>query len=194
MVETITPAVHGGRRKRYWVSVAIHTLGAAGSAALLGALLGGAGALVGAPWGYAGPLAVAIVASAYALRELAGVPIPVPDRHRQVPDWWRTFFSPHISALLYGLGLGLGFLTFLSFGTFVVVALAALVSGDPLVGVMICAPFGAARAAAVIVTRHAVNADEAAKVVDRLQHAGRGRGPAIVNGVMLATIVVAVGL
>jgi hypothetical protein len=191
MVETITPAVHGGKPKSYWVSVALHALGAAGSAALLGAALGGAGTLLGAPWGYWGAIAVAIVATAYALRELVGVPVPIPDRHRQVPDWWRTFFSPHTSALLYGLGLGIGFLTFLSFGTFVVVALAALASGHPLVGVMLCAPFGAARAASVIVGRAALDADEAAKIVDRLQLAGRGRGPAIVNGIALAAIAVA---
>ena len=188
MVETITPAVHGGSRRSYWVSVALHTLGAVASAALLGGLLGGAGALLGAPWGYGGALAVAIVASVYAVRELAGIPIPVPDRHRQVPDWWRTFFSPHTSALLYGLGLGVGFFTFLSFGTFVVVALAALASGDPLVGVMLCAPFGAARAVAVIVARNAFDGERAAEIVDGLQRAGRNRWPAMINGVALVAI------
>ncbi|MGH2694204.1 MAG: hypothetical protein ACRDJJ_05240 [Actinomycetota bacterium] len=194
MVETITPAVHGGSRRRYRMSAALHALGATGSAAALGTVLGGVGALLGAPWGYGGAIAVAVVAAAYALRELLGVPIPIPDRRRQVPDWWRTFFSPHTSALLYGLGLGVGFLTFLSFGTFVVVALAALASGNPFVGLTLCAPFGAARAVAVILARKAIDAEQAARIVDDLQRAGRSRGPGVVNGVALAAIAVAAAL
>jgi hypothetical protein len=134
MVEAIVPVVHGGKRGRYALSVVLHVLGAGISAALLGAILGAVGGLLGAPWGVAGLVALATVALAYALRESAGLPVPIPDRHQQVPEWWRSFYSPPVSAFLYGLGLGPGFFTFLTFGTFVAVAVAAVVSGDPALG------------------------------------------------------------
>src|SRR5919108_412641 len=108
MVETITPVVHGGRRSRWGVAVALHLLGAGLSAAALGAVLGGLGWVLGAPWGSVGSWAVAAVAALYALRELFGLPIPLPDRRKQVPEWWRRFFGPSATAFLYGLGLGVG--------------------------------------------------------------------------------------
>src|SRR5262245_626159 len=131
MVETITPVVHGGSRKAWTGSLAIHVLGATLGAAGLGALLGGVGALFGAPWGVAGTFAMAMVAAAYVVAEL-GIRVPVPQLRRQVPDWWRTFFPHRLAAFLYGLGLGPGFLTYLTHGTLVVVALAAVASGSPL--------------------------------------------------------------
>ena len=177
MVETIVPVVHGGKRSSYRLAVALHVLGATIAAAALGAALGLAGMALGAPWDSAGLLALAAVAALYALREGAGLPLPLPDRHRQVPDWWRTFFSPPAAAFLYGLGLGVGFLTFLSFGTFVAVATGALVSGDPLLGAAVCAPFGLARGLSVLVTRRATSAESAARVVDRLEAGANGRCP-----------------
>src|SRR5690348_9285810 len=115
MVQTITPVGHGGRA-RWAGSVALHALGATLSAAALGGALGALGMALGAPWGAAGFAAVATVAAAFAARELLGVPIPLPNLRRQVPEWWRTFFSRPVSSFLYGLGLGVGFLTYLSFG------------------------------------------------------------------------------
>ena len=151
MVETITPVVHGGRRGRYLGSIVLHTLGATAAAAAFGALLGGLGALLGAPWGQAGTIAVLTAGTLYLLREAFRLPIPIPDRHRQVPQWWRTFYSPPVASLLYGLGLGVGFLTFLTFGTFVAVAVGALASGSVGAGTLICAPFGLARGLSVLV-------------------------------------------
>ena len=43
--------------------------------------------------------------------------MPIPERREQVPEWWRTFFPWPVSSFLYGLGLGIGFLTFLRHGT-----------------------------------------------------------------------------
>ena len=74
---------------------------------------------------------MAAVALAYAAREAFGLPLPVPAARRQVPDWWRSFFSWPVAATLYGAGLGIGFLTFLSNGGLVVVAVAAVASGRP---------------------------------------------------------------
>ncbi len=188
MVETIVPVVHGGKRSSYRLSVALHVLGATIAAAALGAALGLVGMALGAPWDSAGVLALAAVAVLYALREAAGLPLPLPDRHRQVPDWWRTFFSPPAAAFLYGLGLGVGFLTFLTFGTFVAVATGALVSGDPLLGAAVCAPFGLGRGLSVLVSRRASSAEAAARVIDRLEAAAGRRGPRMVNAAALVAV------
>jgi len=197
MAETIVPVVHGGRRRNYWTAVALHALAASAAAGALGALLGATGGALGAPWGSAGAVLVAAVAALYALGAAFGIPVPIPGRHRQVPDWWRSFFSPPTAADLYGLGLGVGFLTFLTFGTFVAVAVAALAVGDPLLGAVLCGPFGLSRGLTITVTRRTRDADEAARVVDRL--AGRAQRPlarALNAGVLaaLALAALATGL
>ncbi len=146
MVETITPVVHGKNRRGYRQALALHAVGATLAAGAFGALLGAAGMVFGAPWGAPGSIMITVVAVVYALREIGVVKLPVPARRRQVPSWWRTFYSPPVAALLYGLGLGVGFLTYLSFGTLVAVSAAALASGNASIGAAVMAPFGFARA------------------------------------------------
>lgn len=190
MAETISPAVHGGRNFAYWRAVAVHILGAALAAAALGLVLGSVGAVVGAPWLSAAPTVVAAVAVLYFLRETMGFPVPVPHLRRQVPDWWRTFYSPAVSSLLYGLGLGAGFFTYLSFGTLAAVAVAALATGNPLWGAALCAPFGAARGVSVLASLRALDPEQGALVVDKLQQ-GRGTrlASALNAGALLALAV-----
>jgi hypothetical protein len=188
MIETIAPVVHGERRSRWWFSVALHALGTTVAAAAFGAALGALGALLGAPWGRAGLIAVAAVAGAYALRELLGLQIPLPDRRRQVPEWWRTFFPPPVASFLYGLGLGVGFLTYLRHGTLVAVAAAALSSGDPALGAALVTPFGLARGVSVLVSRRGTTGAAIASTVDGLEEMAQGRLPAVSNGVALAAL------
>ena len=92
---------------------------------------------------------MAVVTGLYAARELFGAPIPLPDLDRQVPDWWRTFYSHNVAALLYGFGLGVGFFTFLTFGTYAAVATGAFVSGNALIGAVLLGAFGLVRSVAV---------------------------------------------
>ena len=190
MVETITPVVHGGRRGRWGGVLALHVLGAAIAASAFGALLGGAGALLGAPWGAAGPAAVVAVAALYVAHEVLGVPVPVPQLRRQVPEWWRTYFGPRTSSFLYGLGLGVGFLTYLLHGTLVVVSVAAVASGRPIVGALVMAPFGIARGATSSVARRASTPDAHAALVGRLAAAASWRGwrlaHVVVSGAVMA--------
>src|SRR5687767_6462330 len=102
MVETITPVVHGGRRGRWAVAVALHAIGASIAATAFGGALGAVGWLLGAPWGWVGPALVALAAGVYGAREWFGLRVPIPERRRQVPEWWRTFFAPPLASLLYG--------------------------------------------------------------------------------------------
>jgi hypothetical protein len=187
MVETISPVVHGGRG-RWLGTLALHTLGATGTAALFGAALGWIGGALGAPWGRAGLLALAAVAVVYALGTLTGLRVPVPQLRRQVPDWWRTYFGRPLAAVLYGAGLGIGFLTYLSTGTLVVVAFAAVASGSAMIGAFIVAPFGLVRGLSAIVAWRSVTQEHSRALVDRLVSTS-GAGRRLMNGIALLAIV-----
>lgn len=188
MVETIAPVVHGGRNRSYYFSVLMHTVGTTASAATFGLTLGAIGALLGAP--YEGGLTawlVASVAGLYALRELFRLRIPLPDLDRQVPDWWRTYFSLPIASLLYGTGLGVGFITYLSFGTLVPVALGALLLGDPLLGALLVGAFGLARGLSVLVSARRTPPED---IVEGLGAPSLRRAARLINGTALLAIAV----
>jgi hypothetical protein len=189
MVETITPAVHGGRRMPYSITVALHTTAATLAAGLLGALLGGLGALAGAPFGAAGMAVRVAVAALYAAREALRVPLPLLQARRQVPDWWRTFYSPPVAATLYGAVLGTAFATYLSFGTLMAVAAAAVLSGSPVVGAVVVAPFGAARGLSVLLS--ARGKKDGSDTVLRLEEAAATPWPRAVNALALAAVTAA---
>ncbi len=173
MVETISPVVYGTRTR--WVgAVALHA----------------AGALLRAPWGRAGAVIVVAVAVLYLARELTGVRIPVPQLRRQVPDWWRTYFGRPLAALLYGAGVGVGFLTFLGHGTLVAVTVGAASTGRPLVGALVMAPFGVARGLAPLVGARSKEPEDGGRLVDRLSSMSgrmrRGLNAAALIGVAFA--------
>ncbi len=191
MAQTITPVVHGGSRRRWAVSLVLHLLGALASAATLGALLGATGALLGAPWGRGGMLIVALIAIAYAAREITGLPVPILELRRQVPEWWRGSFGKHTSAFLYGLALGPGVGTHLRHGTFIAVAAVALVVGDPLLGVALVTPFGLARALGLAVVSNARTSAAVGNVGERLERVGAGAVPRIANGLALIALAAA---
>lgn len=185
MVQTITPVVHGGRRSRWGAAVVLHAVGAGVSAAAFGAVLGTGGSFLGAPWDRAGDLLIAGVALLYAAREAFGLPVPIPDRRRQVPEWWRSTFSPNAAAILYGLGLGIGFLTYVRYGTLVAVSTVALAFGNPLAGALILAPFGVARGLSVGVVWTGISTERVQRVVDRLGSLAGGPAPTIANATLL---------
>ena len=188
MVETITPVVYGGR-VRWAAALALHVVGATATAALFGAGLGVLGVFLEAPWDRAGMAALAAVAVVYSLGELPRVTAAVPQLRRQVPDWWRSFFSWPIAATLYGAGLGIGFFTFLSHGTLVVVSFAALASGDPLLGAVAVGAFGLTRGLSAVRGVRVRTQEDSQRLIDRLA-ASPDRRRAITNAV--ATAVVAV--
>jgi hypothetical protein len=189
MVETITPVVHGGRRSRWAWLLALHVLGATAAAGAFGALLGVAGALLGAPWGAAGLALVASLAVLYLLREALGIPIPVPQLRRQVPDWWRTFFTFGPASFLYGVGLGVGFFTYLSHGTLVVVSAAAVASGRPMLGAVLLGAFGLARGSTAVVAMRARTHDQSSALVDRLAESASWVGWRVAHALALALVI-----
>jgi hypothetical protein len=188
MVETITPVVHGGRRARWAALLALHAAGATVAAGAFGAALGWMGSALGAPWGAAGPVVVAALAAAYVGREALGLRVPVPQLRRQVPDWWRTFFGFGPASFLYGLGLGVGFLTYLTHGTLVVVSAAAVATGRPVLGMAIVAPFGAARGLSAIVAARARTDEDGSALVDALSRSASWPGWRVAHAAALAGV------
>lgn len=186
MVETIAPVVHGGRA-RWLGTLVLHTLAATGTAALFGGALGGVGRSMDAPWQRPGLLALASISAVYAVGALTPLRVPVPQLRRQVPDWWRTFFGRPFAAVLYGAGLGIGFLTYLSNGTLVVVAFAAAASGSPAIGAIVMGPFGLVRGLSAIVSWRSITHEESRALIDRLA-ATRGWVRRAMNGVVLVMI------
>jgi hypothetical protein len=159
------------------------------AAGAFGAALGATGSALGAPWGAAGLVAIATVGALYLAREAFGLPIPVPQLRRQVPDWWRTFFPFAPSAFLYGMGLGVGFFTFLAHGTLVVVSAAALASGRPALGAALLAPFGLARGLSAMVAMRTRTTEEGAALVGRLADAASRPVWRVAHVIALAAIV-----
>ncbi len=111
MVETITPVVYGGRA-RWAAALALHVAGCDRDRRPVrgGARRGRHGAR-----GAVGPRGMRRPGvggrGATRIGELPRVTASVPQLRRQVPDWWREFFSWPIAAVLYGAGLGVGFFT-----------------------------------------------------------------------------------
>jgi hypothetical protein len=188
MVQTITPVVHGGRRSKWGTTISLHAFGAGVSGGAFGVALGAVGSFLGAPWGRAGMLFIAGIAFLYAAREAFGLPFPIPDRRRQVPQWWRSTFSVNSAAMLYGLGLGVGFLTYVRYGTLVAVSAVAIASGDPLAGAAVMMVFGLVRGLSVGVAWTADSIERVQSVVDRLESLAEGRAPKAVNTLLLFLI------
>ncbi len=138
MVETISPAVCGTRR-RTALALTLFAAGSIGVAAAVGLLLGllGSAALV--------PVAIAL-ALAGVLRESGLVRLPVPQSRRQVPERWHHELPLPVWSLGYGAGLGVGVLTYQPVATFLVVAVAAAASG-PVAAVLALSAFGIGRVA-----------------------------------------------
>jgi hypothetical protein len=141
MVETFTPAVCGGRR-RQWLALAGFAVGAVVASALVGAALGAAGSLLGTELAFV----VAGFALLAAARESGILRLPLPQLRRQVPERWRAELPLPVWSLGYGIGLGVGFLTFQPVATFWVACAAAVALGKPLAAGLCFAAYGAGRA------------------------------------------------
>ncbi len=144
MIETITPAGCGGRRRQL-VALAWFAAGAVLSAATIGALAGWGGAFVGRPVARAGAATVALlaVAGALASRRL------LPQRTAQVPEPWRRERLLWQWSSGYGAILGAGFLTYQPLAAAWVAIAASAGLASPLAGATAMAAYALGRVAMV---------------------------------------------
>jgi len=153
MMGTILPIVYEGYDKKTKKSSAVvwlHTIGCIIGAVAVGGSLGALGSAI--PWRVLPAkqdvvvlLATGIISLLYGAHELGVIRAPTPQSPWQVPQWWSTLLPPKVTALAYGVGLGIGFITAIPVGTFYVIALWALLVGRPSLGAISLAAFGLGR-------------------------------------------------
>ncbi len=138
---------HSRRALMRWTpTFLIHGLGYAAGAVVLGLMLGYAGRLLG----FGGVTATAMIgigaaAVFYGAHQLRLVRAPYPQRRAQVPHDARQRFQVWVVGAIYGLSLGLNYLTYVQTPILYLVTASAVLSGDPLLGLGIFALFNLGR-------------------------------------------------
>jgi hypothetical protein len=69
-----------------------------------------------------------------------------------------------------------------------VVATGALFSGDPLIGALLCVPFGLTRGLTVVLAAPARDPEYTVGLVDLLDHFGSTRWPRLANALILSLV------
>src|SRR5215216_698498 len=175
MAGSILPMVHEERRKRkipivFW----IHTLGNLVGGAVFGWVLGLLGATFIQPalsiWhGLVVLLITGLFALAYSIHELRLFRLVSPQFDWQVPSRWRYTLPPRLTALLYGLGLGVGVLTRIPLSTFYVAAIWAFLVANPLLSACCMTIYGLGRALPLLViSLRSENLKETLQITDKL--------------------------
>lgn len=119
-------------RKLWLVSTAAYSISGALSAAATGAAVGWLGRwLGGRPDGGMALGVVAVVGLVLAAREWGLVSFPLPRPRRQTEKFWVHEFGWVLTSILWGLHIGIAFATQVRHGGFWLIAVAALVFGDP---------------------------------------------------------------
>ncbi|MFD1330923.1 cytochrome c biogenesis CcdA family protein [Methylopila musalis] len=124
----------------------LHGLGYALGAVILGGALGVAGSLIG----FSGATAWALVGLGvagliYGAHQLGFLRVPYPQRRAQVPHDARQRFPMWFIGALYGLSLGLNYLTYVQTPILYLVTAAAALSGEVTLAIALFAVFNAGR-------------------------------------------------
>ena len=131
---------------RWLPTFALHGLGYAAGAVLLGAVLGLGGKLLGlSGLGVGALLILAAVAILYGVHQLDFLRIPYPQRKAQVPHDARQRFPMWVIGGLYGFSLGLNYLTYVQTPILYVVTAAAALTGNVEYAIAIFAIFNLGR-------------------------------------------------
>jgi hypothetical protein len=133
------------RRSRGMSRLFVFILGLVAASSLVGSAIAAGGKTLGlglrsSPW----PLACACLIGAAV--ELGLTPFATPTRHWQVPPDWPRRFGSLSGYGLWGITLGVGFLTFVPFASFYVYVLWLLYSGSVVLGMGMGAAYGIGRA------------------------------------------------
>lgn len=134
----------------YAFSVQMHTAAAVAVAASAGALIGAASVSLGIRpsdrgyWAVLGASALLLL-----LRDLEIVRFPLPELRRQTRGAWYREFGPKSAAMLWGLDLGSGLTTFISFSGYWLIVLAGALGGSIGYSVLMLVAYAIGRSAVV---------------------------------------------
>lgn len=156
MLASISPLGERARGNRWGLTAFAYASGAVLGAAALGALLGEVGRLLvpgRATWLVVAPIAV--VAGGW---DILGRPVPGP--HRQVDEDWLRRYRGWVYGFGFGVQLGVGVATIVTTATVYAWMLVAALSQRAVVGLVIGAAFGGARALTMVVVRRVAEPGE----------------------------------
>jgi len=89
---------------------------------------------------------ISFVALLLAAREWGWIRFPLPELKRQTEKFWAHEFGFVMASAMWGLHIGLGFATRITFGGFWILAAIALALGDPTYGAMLMLTYWLGRA------------------------------------------------
>lgn len=179
---------YGPRAVARWLpTLAAHGLGYALGALILGSTLGLLGSLLPVSgFDGAAALALGLLAALYGLHQLDLVKVPYPQRRAQVPHDARQRFPMWVIGLIYGLALGLAYLTYVQTPILYLVTGAAVLSGSVGDALLLLAAFNLGRFLPMLVNalpvrdwdvqRWLADRQEQAATVDAMLLTGAGAG------------------
>lgn len=147
-ISLLRPVGRGARALRGWLpTFAMHGLGYALGAVLLGGLLGAIGLAAGfSCFGSGFGLGVlAAIGLAYGAHQLDFLRVPYPQRRAQVPHDARNRFPKWVVGGIYGLALGLDYLTYVQTPLLYMATAAAILTGNLPEAIAIVAIFNLGR-------------------------------------------------
>lgn len=146
-ISLLRPTGQGAAAVLRWMpTFLVHGAGYALGALVLGLLLGGLGGLLG--FAGASTLTLSLLAAVgliYGVHQLDFLRVPYPQRQAQVPHDARQRFGKTTIGGLYGLALGLNYMTYVQTPLLYLVTLAALFSGSVAEALAIFAIFNLGR-------------------------------------------------
>jgi len=147
-ISLLRPTGKGARALVDWLpTFAMHGLGYVAGALILGTLLGALGMSLGFSGFTSGfGLAVlALIGLVYGAHQLDFLRVPYPQRRAQVPHDARQRFPKWVVGGLYGLSLGLDYLTYVQTPLLYMMTAAAILTGNPVEAIAIIALFNLGR-------------------------------------------------
>lgn len=157
MLTSITPLGERSRGFSWRVTASAFAVGSIGAGALAGALTAALGAL--APVGGSGrAIALAAVLAVALLYDATPLRARLPSTRRQVNEDWMARYRGWVYGFAFGAQLGVGVATIVTCAAIYATVAAALLSGDPAIGAVIGATFGALRALSLLPARRARDA------------------------------------
>jgi hypothetical protein len=147
-------------RKLWFRSVVAYTIGGYFSAALVGVVLGTIGSAL--PWEGARVIAfylIGILSLLLAAREWGWIDFRLPERKQQTEKVWVHSFGFVTASFMWGLHIGLGFATRITYGGFWILVAIAIVVGDPLYSTIIMLVYWTGRALPVWLAPRSVASD-----------------------------------
>ncbi len=166
MLTSISPLGERARGNRWSLTITWLVMGTLVGGASLGAVLGAAGRALPVTldenWRLSALALAGLAAAAWDLK-VRRFPI-----RRQVNEDWLSAFRPWVYGWGYGLQLGAAVVTAVNTALIPMFMLAALLTRDPVSGLLVGAAFGAIRGLTVTLNRRVRNAADLARLSRRL--------------------------